>query len=217
MWIYFLERENKKVVVLSDRMLLDATKETQEELEKFNIRYTLTYTYIEDLEYAKQVWRKGGYRIVDIGWLTETVKGWYCEIEEKPKVQPPPRYEGIFSKRKRRKPKRNTEWENETRSQISNFAKIAIFDKDGTPTPEGFKALEETGNKNLPKPPKPLPHQKWVWSEKNFAEGTVEMIIEEVIRRGLFVEFLTSKLGQELTSYYGEALRDLVRKKIREL
>jgi hypothetical protein len=34
-------------------------------------------------------------------------------------------------------------WENETRSQISNFAKIAIFDKDGTPTPEGFKALSE--------------------------------------------------------------------------
>jgi len=35
------------------------------------------------------------------------------------------------------------EWENETRSQMSNFAKIAIFDKDGTPTPEGFKALSE--------------------------------------------------------------------------
>jgi uncharacterized protein (DUF2164 family) len=45
----------------------------------------------------------------------------------------------------------------------------------------------------------------------------VEMIIEEVIRRGLFVEFLTSKLGQELMNYYGEALRDLARKKIREL
>jgi transcriptional regulator with XRE-family HTH domain len=45
-------------------------------------------------------------------------------------------------------------WENEMRSQISNFAKIAIFDNannsqlplvnpDGTPTPEGFKALSE--------------------------------------------------------------------------
>ena len=113
------------------------------------------------------------------------MKGWHCDIGEKPKTQTLPRYKDIFSKRKRRKPKRNTE--------------------------------EETGNKNLPKPPKPLPHQKWAWSKKNFAEGTVEMIIEEVIRRGLFVEFLTSKLGQELTSYYGEALRDLVRKKIREL
>jgi transcriptional regulator with XRE-family HTH domain len=45
-------------------------------------------------------------------------------------------------------------WENETQSQISNFAKIAIFDNaknsqlapinpDGTPTQEGFKALSE--------------------------------------------------------------------------
>jgi hypothetical protein len=45
----------------------------------------------------------------------------------------------------------------------------------------------------------------------------VEMIIEEVLKRGLFVEFLTSEFGQELMNYYGEALRDLVRKKIREL
>ena len=182
MWIYFLERENERVVVLSDQPLLDATRETQEELEKFNIRYTLTYTRIEDLEYAEQVWRKGGCKIVGIEWLAEAVKGWHCKIEEKPKAQPPPRYEDIFNKQKRRTPKRN---------------------------------IEE--NKSPPKPPKPLPHQRWVWSKKNFAEGTVEMIIEEVIRRGLFVEFLTSKLGQELTSYYGEALRDLVRKKIREL
>jgi len=34
-------------------------------------------------------------------------------------------------------------WENETRSQISNFAKIAIFDKDGTPTPESYRLLSE--------------------------------------------------------------------------
>ncbi len=47
MWLYFLDRENEKVVVLSDQMLFDATRETQEKLEKFNIRYTLTYTYIE--------------------------------------------------------------------------------------------------------------------------------------------------------------------------
>ena len=67
MWIYFLERENKKVVVLSDRMLLDATRETQEELKKFNIRYTLTYTCIEDFEYAERAWKKSGYKIVDIG------------------------------------------------------------------------------------------------------------------------------------------------------
>jgi hypothetical protein len=184
MWLYFLERENKKVVVLSDRMLLDATRETQEELEKFNIRYTLTYTYIEDLKYAKQVWKKGGCKIVDMEWLAEAVKGWHCEIEEKPKAQSLLRYEDIFSKRKRRKPKRNTE--------------------------------EETENESPSKPPQPLPHQKWVWGKKHFAEGVVEMIIEEVIRRGLFVEFLTSRLGQELMSYYGEALRDLVRKKIRE-
>jgi hypothetical protein len=31
------------------------------------------------------------------------------------------------------------------------------------------------------------------------------------------VEFLTSGFGKELMSHYGEALRDLVRKKIREL
>jgi len=120
-----------------------------------------------------------------LGWLIEVVKGWRCEIEEKPKAQPLPRYEDTFNKQKRRRHKGNTE--------------------------------EETGNESPPKIPKPLPHQKWVWSKKNFAEGTVEMIIEEVIRRGLFVEFLTSKVGRELMSYYGEALRDLVRKKIREL
>ena len=59
MWIYFLERGNEKVVVLSDQMLFDATRETQKELEKFNIRSTPTYTHIEDLEYAKQAWRSG--------------------------------------------------------------------------------------------------------------------------------------------------------------
>jgi len=214
MWIYFLERENERVVVLSDQPLLDATRETQEELEKFNIRYTLAYTYIEDFGYARDFWRQGGYEVAGIDWLAEAVAGWHCGIEEKPKPQPPLMYEDIFNKQKRRKPKRNTGRENETQSQMSNFAKIAIFDEDGTPTPESFKALEETGDKNLPKH---LPHQKWVWSKKNFAEGTVEMIIEEVLKRGLFVEFITSKFGQELMSYYGEALRDLVRKKIREL
>jgi len=34
MWIYFLERGNKKVVVLSDQVLFDATRETQKELER---------------------------------------------------------------------------------------------------------------------------------------------------------------------------------------
>jgi hypothetical protein len=43
------------------------------------------------------------------------------------------------------------------------------------------------------------------------------MIIEEVLKRGLFVEFLSSEIGRELMNYYGEALRDLVRKKIRKL
>ena len=43
------------------------------------------------------------------------------------------------------------------------------------------------------------------------------MIIEEILKQGLFIEFLTSELGRELMSYYGEALRGLVRKKIREL
>jgi hypothetical protein len=71
-------------------------------------------------------------------------------------------------------------------------------------------------SKSPPKLSKPLPHQKWVWSKENFAEGTVEMIIEEVLKRGLVVEFLTSEFGRELMNYYGEALRDLVRKKIRE-
>jgi hypothetical protein len=32
MWIYFIERENEKVVLLSNQMLLDATKETRKEL-----------------------------------------------------------------------------------------------------------------------------------------------------------------------------------------
>jgi hypothetical protein len=150
MWIYFLERENERVVVLSDQPLLDATRETQ---------------------------------IAGIEWLAEVVKGWHCGIEERPEAQPLSRYEDIFNKQKRRTPKRNTKKENES----------------------------------PPQPPKPLPHQRWVWGKKNFAEGTVKMIIEEVLKRGLFVEFLTSKLGQELMSYYGEALRDLVRKKIRGL
>jgi len=185
MWIYFIERENEKVVVLSDQLLLDATRETQKELEKFNIRYTITYTYIENLEYAKRMWKKGGYEIANMEWLAEVVKGWHCEMEEKPKAQPLPRYEDIFNKQKRRKPKRNIE--------------------------------EGTEGESPPKPSKPLPHQTWVWSRKNFAEGTVEMIIEEVLKRGLVVEFLTSELGRDLMNYYGEALRDLVRKKIRDL
>jgi hypothetical protein len=75
---------------------------------------------------------------------------------------------------------------------------------------------EETENKP-PKPTKPPSFQKWIWSKKNFAEGTVEMIIEEVLKRGLFVEFLTSGFGKELMNHYGEALRDLMKKKIREL
>ena len=182
MWIYFLERENEKVVVPSDRMLLDATRETQKELEKFNIRCTITYTYIENLEYAKQVWEKGGYEITSVGWLAEIVKGWYCRVEEKPKAQPLSRYEDIFN-------------DKTTRERTEE---------------------EETENKP-PKPTKPPPFQKWIRSKKNFAEGTVEIIIEEVLRQGLIVEFLTSELGRELMNYYGEALRDLVRKKIRGL
>jgi hypothetical protein len=182
MWVYFVERNNEKVVILSNQMLLDATRETQNELEKFNIRYTPAYTHITDLEYAKRIWEKGGYEIVGIEWLAEAVAGWHCGIEEKPKVQPLPRYEDIF-KQKRRKRNRNIEERDE----------------------------------NPPKPPKPLPHQKWVWSKKDFAEGTVEMIIEEVLKQGLVVEFLTSEFARELMNYYGEALRDLVRKKIREL
>jgi len=183
MWIYFIERKNEKVVILSNQMLFDATRETKEELEKFNIQYTITCTHIEDIEYAKLRWRRGDYEPVSVDWLAEAVAGWHCGIEEKPKAQSLPRYEDIFNKQKRKEPKRNAEEE----------------------------------NKSPPKSLKPLPHQKWIWSKRNFAEGTVEMIIEEVLRRGLFVEFLTSELGRGLMSYYGEALRDLVRKKIREL
>jgi len=183
MWIYFLERENEKVVVLSDRMLLGATRETQKELEKFNIRCTLSHLYVEDFEYAKEWWRRGGYKVVNIEYLAEVVKGWHCAMKEKPEAQPLPRYEDIFN--------------NKT-------------------TRERTEKEEGTENKP-PKPIKPPPFQKWIWSKKNFAEGTVEMIIEEVLRQGLFVEFLTSELGRELMNYYGEALRDLVRKKIRKL
>ena len=183
MWLYFLERENEKVVILSNHLLLDMTRETQEALEKFNIGCTLSHPYIEDFEYAKQMWKKGGYEIASMGWLAEVVKGWHCGIEGRPEAQPLLRHEDIFNKQKRRKPKRNAEEENESPL----------------------------------KPSKPLPHQKWVWSKENFAEGTVEMIIEEVLKRGLFVEFLTSEFARELMNYYGEALRDLVRKKIREL
>jgi hypothetical protein len=182
MWLYFLERENEKVVIPSDQLLLDATRETQKELEKFNIRCKLTYTAVEDLEYAKHRWKKGGYEIASIEWLAEAVAGWHCRVEAKPEAQPLPRYEDVFKRQKRRKPKRNAVKESES----------------------------------PPKQPKPLPHQRWVWSRENFAEGTVEMIIEEVLKRGLFIEFLTSEFGQELMNYYGEALRDLVRKKIRE-
>jgi hypothetical protein len=89
-----------------------------------------------------------------------------------------------------------------------------VFNKHHKTTRE---RKEEVENKTPPKPTKPAPFQKWIWSKKNFAEGTVEMIIEEVLKRGLFVEFLSSEIGRELMNYYGEALRDLVRKKIREL
>jgi len=183
MWLYFLERENEKVVIPSDQILLDATRETQKELERFNIKYTLTYTHIEDLEYAKQTWTKGEYEVASMEWLAEAVAGWHCEIEEKREVQQLLRYEDIFN--------------------------------DKT-TRERTEKEEETENKP-PKPTKPPPFQKWIWSKKNFAEGTVEMIIEEILKQGLFIEFLTSELGRELMSYYGEALRGLVRKKIREL
>jgi hypothetical protein len=182
---YFLERENEKVVILSNHLLLDMTRETQEELEKFNIRYTLTYTHIEDFEYAGRVWKLGGYEIVGIEWLVGAVAGWHCGMEEKPKAQPFQRYEDIFNQQKKRKPKRNIE--------------------------------EETEKKSPPKPPKQLPHQKWVWGKGNFAEGTVEMIVEEVLKRGLIFELIFSEFGREFAYYYGEALRDLVRKKIREL
>jgi len=183
MWIYFIERENEKIVIPSTHPLLDMTRETQKVLEKFNIRYTLTYTHIEDLEYAKHVWRKGRCKIVDIEWLAGAVKGWYCGIEEKPETQTLLRYEDIFN---------------------------------GKTTRERTEKEEKTENKP-PKPTKTPPFQKWIWSKKNFAEGTAEMIIEEVIKRGLVIEFLVSEFGKELMNYYGEALRDLVRKKIREL
>jgi len=183
MWIYFLERENERVVVLSNHLLLDMTRETQEMLKKFNIRYTLSHPRIEDFEYAEQVWRKGGCKVVGVEWLAGVVKGWRCAMEEKPEAQPLLRYEDIFNDKTTRE---RTEKEEET-------------------------------EKKPPKPTKPPPFQKWIWSKKNFAEGTVEMIIEEVLKHGLFVEFLTSGLGRELTNHYGEALRDLVRKKIRGL
>jgi len=87
MWLYFLERENEKVVIPSDQILLDATRETQKELERFNIKYTLTYTHIEDLEYAKQTWTKDEYEVASMEWLAEAIAGWHCEIEEKREVQ----------------------------------------------------------------------------------------------------------------------------------
>jgi hypothetical protein len=183
MWLYFLERENEKVVILSNHLLLDMTRETQEELGKFNIRYTLTYTYVEDFEYAKQVWKKGGYEVSSMDWLAEAVAGWHCKMGDRTEQQPLLKYEDVFNKR----PKTTRE------------------------------RKEEVENKTPPKPTKPAPFQKWIWSKKNFAEGTVEMIIEEVLKRGVVVEFLTSGFGKELMNYYGEALRDLVRKKIGEL
>jgi hypothetical protein len=183
MWVYFIERENEKVVILSNQLLLDATRETKEELEKFNIRYTLSHPYIENFEYAKRVCKMNGYEIVGIDWLVWAVKGWHCGMKEKPEAQPLLRYEDIFN--------------NKT-------------------TRERTEKEEETENKP-PKPIKPPPFQKWIWGKRNFAEGTVEIIIEEVLRRGLVVEFLASEFGRELMSYYGDALRDLVRKKIREL
>jgi hypothetical protein len=113
MWLYFLERKNEKVVILSNHLLLDMTRETQEALEKFNIRYTLSHPYVEDFEYAERVWKLGGYEIVGIEWLVGVVVGWHCGIEEKPKAQPFQRYEDIFNKQKRGKPKRNIEEETE--------------------------------------------------------------------------------------------------------
>jgi hypothetical protein len=185
MWLYFLEKENEKVVILSNHLLLDMTRETQEELEKFNIRYTLTYMHIEDFEYAKHRWRRGGYEHVSVDWLAEVVKDWHCRIEEKPKAQPFQRYEDIFNQQKKRKPKRNIE--------------------------------EETEKKSPPKPPKQLPHQKWVWNKNHIIEGTIETIVEEALRRGLIFELIFSEFGREFAYYYGEAFKDLVRKKIREL
>jgi hypothetical protein len=183
MWIYFLERENEKVVIPSNCLLLDMTRETQEALEKFNIRYTLAYPYIEDFEYAERIWKKGGYEIAGIEWLVGAVAGWRCEMEDRTEQQPLLKYEDVFNKH----PKTTRE------------------------------RKEEVENKTPSKPTKPPPFQRWTWSKKNFAEGAVETIIEEVLRRGLVVEFLTSRLGRELMNYYGEALRDLVREKIRDL
>jgi hypothetical protein len=103
MWLYFLERENEKVVSLSDHLLLDMTREIQEELEKFNIRYTLTYTHIEDLEYAKEFWKRGGYKVVGIDWLAEATAGWHHTLKDKPTTQPLMKYEDISKDRRKKK------------------------------------------------------------------------------------------------------------------
>jgi hypothetical protein len=103
MWLYFIERENEKVVVLSNHLLLDMTRETQEALEKFNIRYTLTYTHIEDLEYAKQAWKRGGYEVAGMEWLAKAVAGWHHALKDRPTLQLLMKFEDIFRDRPKKK------------------------------------------------------------------------------------------------------------------
>jgi hypothetical protein len=182
MWIYFLERENEKVVILSDQALLDATRETKEELEKFNIRYTFAYTHMEDPEYDKQAWKRSGYEVASIEWLAEAVVGWHCTLKDKPITQPLMKYEDIFKDRHKKKKIRKR------RKQMERQAFT-----------------------------KPLPHQRWVWNKNHIIEGTIETIVEEAIRRGLIFELIFSEIGREFAYYYGEAFKDLVRKKIRGL
>ncbi len=179
MWLYFLERENEKVVITSHQPLLDATRETQEELEKFNIRYKLTYTYIEDIEYAKLRWRRGGYEPVGVDWLAEAVAGWHCTLKDKPTTQPLMKYEDIFKDRRKKKKRKRKQRDRQTST-------------------------------------KPLPHQRWAWNKSHIIEGTIEMIVEEALRQGLIFELIFSEYGREFAHYYGEAFKDLVRKKIRE-
>ncbi len=180
MWLYFLERGNEKVVILSNQLLLDATRETQKELEKFHIQYTITYTYIEDIEYAKLRWGRGGYEPVGVDWLAEAVAGWHCALKDKPTTQPLMKYEDIFKDRRKKKKIRRRNQREKQRST------------------------------------KPLPHQRWVWNKSHIIEGTIEMIVEEALRQGLMFELIFSEIGREFAHYYGEAFKDLVRKKIRE-
>ena len=181
MWIYFLERGSEKVVILSNHLMLDMTRETQKALEKFNIQYTITYTHIEDIEYAKLRWRQGGYEVIDINWLAEAVAGWHHTLKDRPAFQPLMKYEDIFRDRPKRKRIRRG------RKQIKRRAFT-----------------------------KPLPHQKWTWNKNHIIEGTIETIVEEALRRGLIFELIFSEFGREFAYYYGEAFKDLVRKKIRE-